>query len=88
MGRYSFTVRLLHPLLLASYWRFRKILDTTSDNRMGQNFLKGIEGDKINALLAGVGANLRKLLKSFWPALLKKGRIITVLQSLSPKLAA
>jgi IS5 family transposase len=65
-----------------------KIGHLKSDNRMGRNFLKGIEGDKINALLAGVGANLRKLLKAFWPALVKKARIIIVLQSLSPELAA
>jgi len=36
---------------------------------MNRNFLKGKEGDKINALLAGIGANLRKLLAAFWPAL-------------------
>jgi IS5 family transposase len=65
-----------------------KIGHLKSDNRMGRNFLKGIEGDKINALLAGVGANLRKLLKAFWPALVKKARIIIVLPPLSPELAA
>jgi hypothetical protein len=36
---------------------------------MGRNFLKGMVGDQINALLAGIGANLRKLLAFFWPAL-------------------
>lgn len=35
------------------------------DNRMGRNFLKGAVGDKINALLAGCGFNLRKLLRAF-----------------------
>jgi len=65
-----------------------KIGHLKSDHRMGRNFLKGIEGDRINALLAGVGANLRKLLKAFWPALVKKVRIIMILQSLSPELAA
>jgi len=44
---------------------------TKSDNRMDRNFLHGIEGDKINALLAGCGFNLRKLLRElsrafFW----------------------
>lgn len=34
-----------------------------SDHTLGRNFLKGIEGDKINALLAGVGYNFRLLLK-------------------------
>jgi IS5 family transposase len=46
-----------------------KIGHLKSDNRMGRNFLKGIVGDRINALLAGIGANLRKLLAFFWPAL-------------------
>jgi len=34
-----------------------------SDNRMGRNYLKGSVGDQINALLAGCGRNLRKLLQ-------------------------
>jgi hypothetical protein len=38
-------------------------------NRMGRNFLKGKDGDGTNALLAGTGANIRKLLAAFWPAL-------------------
>lgn len=46
-----------------------KIGHLKSDNRMNRNFLKGQEGDKINALLAGIGSNLRKLLAAFWPAL-------------------
>lgn len=46
-----------------------KIGHLKSDNRMGRNFLKGMTGDQINALLAGIGANLRKLLAFFWPAL-------------------
>ena len=39
-----------------------------SDNRMDRNYLKSAEGDKINAILAGCGYNLRKLLKLllFW----------------------
>jgi len=32
------------------------------DNRMERNFLKGKEGDRINAILAGAGYNMRKLL--------------------------
>ena len=46
-----------------------KIGHLKSDNRMNRNFLKGKEGDKTNALLAGIGSNLRKLLAAFWPAL-------------------
>jgi IS5 family transposase len=49
-----------------------KIGHLKSDNRMGRNFLKGAMGDQINALLAGIGANLRKLLAAFWPALREK----------------
>lgn len=36
-----------------------------SDNRMNRNYLKGKEGDRINAILAGCGFNLRKLLRAF-----------------------
>lgn len=35
------------------------------DCRMGRNFLKYELGDKINALLAGIGVNVRKLLAAF-----------------------
>jgi IS5 family transposase len=35
-----------------------------SDHRMDRNFLKGEEGDKINAILAGCGFNIRKLLRA------------------------
>ena len=37
---------------------------TKSDNRLDRNFLKGEEGDKINAILAGCGFNIRKLLRA------------------------
>lgn len=39
-----------------------------SDHRMDRNYLRGIAGDKMNAILAGVGFNLRKLLRwvIFW----------------------
>ena len=36
-----------------------------SDNRMSRNYLKGKEGDQINALLCACGFNLRKLLAVF-----------------------
>jgi IS5 family transposase len=35
------------------------------DHGLGRNHLKGQEGDRINALLAGCGFNLRKLLRAF-----------------------
>lgn len=53
-------------------WRRRrsavepKISHIKYDNRMERNYLKGKEGDRINALLAGSGANLRKLLVAFF----------------------
>lgn len=34
-----------------------------SDGRLARNFLKGIEGDRVNALLCGAGHNMRKILK-------------------------
>ena len=36
-----------------------------SDNRMSRNYLKGHEGDQINAILSGCGFNMRKLLAVF-----------------------
>lgn len=33
-----------------------------NDGRLGRNFLKGIAGDAMNALLCGAGHNLRKIL--------------------------
>lgn len=35
-----------------------------SDHRMDRNYLKGTEGDRINAILAGCGFNIRKLLRA------------------------
>ena len=52
-------------------WRRRrsavepKIGHLKYDNRLDRNYLKGKEGDRINTLLAGSGANLRKLLVAF-----------------------
>ena len=37
-----------------------------SDNRMDRNYLKGKQGDTINALMCGCGANIRKLIKAFF----------------------
>ncbi len=34
-----------------------------NDGRLGRNFLKGTEGDALNALLCGAGHNLRKILR-------------------------
>jgi IS5 family transposase len=52
-------------------WRRRrsavepKIGHLKYDNRMDRNHLQGKEGDRINALLSGCGANMRKLLLAF-----------------------
>ena len=40
-----------------------------SDCRMNRNYLKGIIGDNINALLCGCGANIRKLIAAFFLSL-------------------
>jgi len=39
-----------------------------SESRMGRNYLLGREGDRMNAMLAGCGANIRKLLRAFFLA--------------------
>jgi len=36
-----------------------------SDGRLDRNYLKGAIGDKVNALLCGAGANIRKLIAAF-----------------------
>ena len=63
-------------------WRRRrsavepKISHLKYDNRMDRNYLKGLEGDRINALLAGSGANLRKLLAAFFLSSLRWMQIV------------
>ncbi len=52
-----------------------KIGHLKTDNRLDRNYLKGKEGDRINAFLSGSGANLRKLLKAFFLPLLELLRI-------------
>lgn len=47
-----------------------KIGHLKSDNRMGRCFLRGLMGDKINAVLAAAGSNLQKLLRAIEPALI------------------
>jgi len=50
-----------------------------SDNGMARNLLKGIEGDKINALLSGCGFNVRKLLAVFFLPLIIGQKIRQIL---------
>ena len=45
---------------------------TKQDHRMDRNYLKGEEGDKINAILAGCGFNIRKLLRAILLWLVKE----------------
>jgi IS5 family transposase len=47
-----------------------KIGHLKSDHRMGRCFLAGLRGDAINAVLAAAGANMRKLLRRFFFALI------------------
>ena len=42
------------------------------DNRMERNYLKGVDGDKMNAILAACGFNLRKLLRAFFWLIFKE----------------
>ena len=42
------------------------------EHRMDRNFLKGTAGDKMNAILAACGFNLRKLLRTFLWLLFKE----------------
>jgi IS5 family transposase len=42
-----------------------------NDNGMSKNWLKGTDGDMINALLSGCGYNMRKLLRFFFVFILK-----------------
>ncbi len=46
------------------------------DNRMNRNYLKGTNGDRVNALLAGCGANLRKLMAAFFLPFLEIRRFL------------
>jgi len=51
------------------HWRGRRsaiepvIGHLKHDHRMGRNYLKGVTGDHLNALMSGCGRNLRKLLQ-------------------------
>ncbi len=63
-----------------SEWRWFKrrsaiepvIGHTKKDHRMNRNYLKGVAGDMINALLAACGFNIRKLLRVFFWLLFKE----------------
>ena len=51
------------------------------DNRMDRNHLKGTDGDKMNAILAACGFNLRKLLRAlFWLFFIERKRFKLVLK--------
>ena len=39
-----------------------------SDNRLDRNYLKGFEGDRVNAILSACGFNIRKLLRKIFLA--------------------
>lgn len=47
-----------------------KIGHLKSDHRMARCFLAGLQGDAINVVLAGAGANMRKLLRRFLDAMI------------------
>jgi len=66
--------------MTASEWKWYRrrsgiepiIGHTKQDHRMDRNYLKGEVGDKINAILAGCGFNLRKLLRAILLYLFKE----------------
>jgi IS5 family transposase len=47
-----------------------------TDNRMSRNFLKGPEGDRVNAILSAAGYNMRKLIAASLYALTKIARFL------------
>ena len=49
-----------------------------TDNRMDRNYLKGDEGDRLNAILAGAGYNMRKLIAAFLYALMEFIRFLRI----------
>jgi len=60
-----------------------------ADGRLGRNFLKGIQGEAINAILCGAGHNLRKILARLRALLcLLPGRLGRLLQALLAYLEA
>ena len=56
-----------------------KIGHLKSDHRMDRCFLAGLRGDATNAVLAAAGANMRKLLRRFFYALIRwlEGAIVS-----------
>jgi IS5 family transposase len=72
-----------------SEWRWFKrrsaiepvIGHTKEDHRMDRNYLKGTDGDKMNAILAACGFNLRKLLRALlWLVFKELERLKRLLQ--------
>jgi len=41
------------------------IVHSKNECRLARNYLLGVEGDKINAILCGWGYNIRRLLQAF-----------------------
>lgn len=56
------------------------------DHRMDRNYLKGTDGDKMNAILAACGFNLRKLLRAFIWFIFKElgGFVVRITPIISP----
>jgi IS5 family transposase len=56
---------------------------TKEDHRMDRNYLKGTDGDKMNAILAACGFNLRKLLRALlWLVFKELVRLRTMIMPL------
>jgi IS5 family transposase len=55
-----------------------------SDGRLDKNYLKGKVGDKINALLCGSGANIRKLIAAFLLSHCLYAKLTYIIKLLNP----
>ena len=59
------------------------------DNRMGRNYLKGTEGDKLNAIFAAAGYHIRKLLRAICHALVELlyqiAKLFSICKNIQPK---
>ena len=76
------------PYSVKFWWKRRSAIEPVighmkSKNGLSRNRLKGVFGDEMNAILAGVGFNMRKLLKAMsnFLALLKKWSILKIFEN-------
>ncbi len=56
-----------------------------TDNRLGNNYLKGKQGDRVNALLCACGYNMRKLIAHIFYACFKSCIILNIIDNIEKK---